>query len=143
VGTGASLSIPTRRPDLAPTTDVARCQPATASSEEAGMYAEAAVDGSRATIWAPDSSATTGSLTVDLGAQTQISGIGVQWTDTLPASSIIQTSLDGSTWTDAPPADSTGKLSNPVSARYVRVTLTVSGGADRTGIRELVVTKGT
>ena len=32
-----SASIPTRRPDLAPTDNLARCRPATASSEEAGQ----------------------------------------------------------------------------------------------------------
>ncbi len=52
--TGASVRVPTRRPDLAPTDDAARCKPAQASTEEPGMYAEAAVDGSAATIWAPD-----------------------------------------------------------------------------------------
>src|SRR2546423_1791282 len=118
VGAGSSLSIPTRRPDLTPTTNVARCKPATATSEESGMFAEAAVDGSKATIWAPARapapSATDGSLTVDLGARTKISGIVVQWTDTLPASSAVQTSLDGSTWTNGPPADSPGQFRNPV-----------------------------
>jgi len=141
VGAGSSLSIPTRRPDLTPTTNVARCKPATASSEESGMYAEAAVDGSRATVWAPDPIAGGGSLTVDLGAETQVSGIAVGWTDALPATSSIQTSLDGSTWTNAPPADSTGHFHKPVQARYVRVNMTVASGAARTGIREVVVTK--
>ncbi|HLM49299.1 MAG TPA: discoidin domain-containing protein [Solirubrobacteraceae bacterium] len=142
VSSGSALSIPTRRPDLAPTSNVARCRPATASSEEAGMYAEAAVDGSNATIWAPDQSGSGGNLAVDLGARTKISGIDVQWTDARPASSSIQVSLDGSNWTSAPPADANGQLRNPVNARYVRVTMTVAAGAERTGIRELVVTNG-
>ncbi len=141
IGANSSLSIPTRRPDLTPTTNVARCKPATTSSEESGMYAEAAVDGSKATIWAPAPSAGGGSLTVNLGARTKISGIAVQWTDALPASFSIQTSLDGSTWTNPPPADPTGRFRNPVQARYVRVNMTVASGADRTGIREVVVTK--
>jgi hypothetical protein len=38
------------------------------------------------------------------------------------------------------PADVSGKLHNPTDARYVRVTLT-GGGEERTGIRELVVTR--
>ena len=143
VGAGSSLSIPTRRPDLTPTTDVARCKPATASSEESGMYAEAAVDGSKATIWAPAPSAGGGSLTVDLLAPTKISGVAVQWTDNLPASSSIETSLDGTTWTKAPPADSTGQFRHAVQARYVRVSMTVASGAGRTGIREVVVTNST
>jgi trehalose/maltose hydrolase-like predicted phosphorylase len=135
-----SLTIPTRRPDLTPTNNLARCKSATASSEEAGMYAEAAVDGSKATIWAPDANEHGGNLTVDLGARTKISGIAVQWTDTQPSSSSIQTSPDGRTWTNAPPADATGQLRNPVQARYVRVNMTVASGADRTGIREVSVT---
>jgi hypothetical protein len=105
------------------------------------MYAEAAVDGSTATIWAPAPDADGDSLTVNVGARTKVSGIAVQWTDALPASSSIQTSLDGSTWTNAPPTDSTGSFRNPVQARYVRVNLTVADGASRTGIREVVVTK--
>jgi hypothetical protein len=137
---GGSVSIPTRRPDLVPTDDLARCKSATASSEEAGMYAEAGVDGSKATIWAPDPDAHGGNLTVDLGSRTKISGVAVQWTDAQPASSSLQTSQDGQTWTNAPPADATGKLHNPVRARYVRVNMTVASGADRTGIREVVVT---
>jgi trehalose/maltose hydrolase-like predicted phosphorylase len=136
----SSVTIPTRRPDLTPTNNVARCKSATASSEEAGMYAEAAVDGGKATIWAPDPNAQGGNLTVDLGQQTNVSGVSVQWTDTQPASSSIQTSLDGQTWTDAPSTDSTGRFPDPVRARYVRVNMTVATGADRTGIREVVVT---
>jgi trehalose/maltose hydrolase-like predicted phosphorylase len=138
VGSGSSLTIPTRRPDLTATTNLARCKPATATSEEAGMYAEAAVDGSAATIWAPADAAA--SLTADLGSATQISYVSVSWTDTKPASSSIETSADGTTWTPASP-DSTGKLSTPVKARYVRVNMTRASGAERTGIRELVVTR--
>ena len=138
VGSDSSLTIPTRRPDLTPTDNLARCKTATASSEEAGMYAEAAVDSSAATVWAPaDPSA---SLTVDLGSATNISNVSVSWTDTKPASSSIETSSDGSTWTPAT-ADSTGTLSEPVSARYVRVNMTRATDAKRTGIREVVVTK--
>jgi len=137
LGSGGSLSLPTRRPDLTRTDNLARCRPATATSEEAGMYAEAAVDGSEATIWAPDDA--TGSTTVDLGRRVKVKTVVVHWTDTLPASSSIATSLDGSTWTTAT-TDSSGKLRNPTNARYVRVTLTRSG-TDRTGVRELVVTE--
>jgi hypothetical protein len=104
------------------------------------MYAEAAVDGSKATIWAPDPNEHGGNLTVDLGGRIKISGIAVQWTDTQPSSSSIQTSPDGRTWTNAPPADAAGQLRNPVQARYVRVNMTAASGADRTGIREVSVT---
>jgi len=141
IGAGSSLSIPTRRPDLAPTADVARCKPATASSEESGMYPEAAVDGSKATIWAPAPAAGGGSLTVDLGARTKLSGATVQWTDTLPSSSKIETSLDASTWSAAPATNQTGQFSHPIQARYLRITMTSGSGAERTGIREVVALK--
>jgi trehalose/maltose hydrolase-like predicted phosphorylase len=134
-----SVSIPTRRPDLVPTDDLARCKSTTASSEEAGMYAEAAVDGSKATIWAPDPNAGGGNLTVDVGTATTVSSVAVQWTDAQPRTSSIQTSQDGQTWANAP-ADSTGRLRKPAQARYVRVNMTPAKGADRTGIREVVVT---
>jgi trehalose/maltose hydrolase-like predicted phosphorylase len=137
VASGSSLSIPTRRPDLTATTNVARCKPATASSEESGMYAEAADDGSDATLWAPDPAASSGSLTVDLGAPTKVAAISVEWTDTLPASSSVQVSLDGTTWTTVP----VGQLHEPVNARYVRVNLTRTSGAGRTGIREVTVNR--
>ena len=135
VGSGSPLSLPTRRPDLAPTTNLARCKPATATSEEAGMYAEAAVDGSHATIWAPADA--TGALTVDLRAKVDIGSILVRWTDALPASSRIQVSHDGAKWRDVSPA-ADGTVA-PVAARYVRVALTRASGAERTGIRELEV----
>jgi hypothetical protein len=104
------------------------------------MYAVAGVDGSLATIWAPGASASGGDFTVDLGSQTTVSGIAVTWTDAKPASSSISTSLDGTTWSPAPHADATGKLHDPVSARYVKVSLTKTSGAGRTGIEELTVT---
>jgi hypothetical protein len=127
----SSKSIPTRRPDLAPTTDAARCRPATATSEEAGMYAEAAVDGSDATIWAPaDASA---SLTVDLGSRVRLSDVSVAWTDVAPTSSRIETSVDGSKWSSK---------TQSTYARYVRVTLTRDTTAGRVGIREVVATAG-
>jgi trehalose/maltose hydrolase-like predicted phosphorylase len=135
VAAGASVSLPTRRPDLAPTDNAARCTTATATSEEAGMYAEAAVDGSDATIWAP--TGTTASLTDDLGARARVSAITVHWSDALPTSSRIETSPDGTTWSAVPALG----LRGPVSARYVRVTLTADANAGRTGIRELVVTR--
>ena len=116
---------------------MARCRPATADSEEPGSYAEAAVDGSRATAWAPD--AATAALTVDLGQRRNLKVISVGFTDAAPASSRVEVSLDGRTWTAAPPADASGRLKSAVRASYVRVTITRAGDA-RTGVEELVVT---
>jgi hypothetical protein len=106
------------------------------------MYPEAAVDGSTATIWAPDPAAGGGSLSVDLGARTKLTGATVQWTETLPSTSRIETSLDAKTWTAAPATDQTGRFAHPVQARYLRVTMTSAGGTDRTGIREVLALTG-
>ena len=59
------------------------------------MYAEAAVDGSAATMWAPDPTTTTASLTVDLGQATTIVRISPRWTDVPPSSYQVLVSLDG------------------------------------------------
>jgi trehalose/maltose hydrolase-like predicted phosphorylase len=130
----SSATIPTRRPDLTPTDDLARCRPATASSEEAGMYAEAAVDGSTATVWSPTTSPAT--LTVDLGKVTRVSSVVADWS-VKPAGARVLTSADGSTWTEAK-VGSTGKLQGPADARYVRVEATWSGTTNP-GLRELTV----
>jgi trehalose/maltose hydrolase-like predicted phosphorylase len=130
----SSATIPTRRPDLTPTDDLARCRPATASSEEAGMYAEAAVDGSTATVWSPTAGPAT--LTVDLGKVTRVSSVVADWS-VKPAGARVLTSADGSTWTEAK-VGSTGKLQGPVDARYVRVEATWSGTTNP-GLRELTV----
>jgi trehalose/maltose hydrolase-like predicted phosphorylase len=137
VSRGAPLSLKTRRPDLAPTDNVARCAPATASSEEPGLYAEAAVDGSEATVWVPD--AADGSLSVDLGRVIQVSRIAPRWTEATPIASRVVTSVDGSNWVEAPAADPSGRLAQSVLSRHVRIDLTQASGEDPTGIRELEV----
>ncbi|MDG4865386.1 glycosyl hydrolase family 65 protein, partial [Streptomyces sp. T-3] len=53
VGPSSPLTLKTRRPDLVPSENLARCRPAVATSEEPGLYAAAAVDGSPATLWRP------------------------------------------------------------------------------------------
>jgi hypothetical protein len=129
-----SATIPTRRPDLAATDDLARCRDATASSEEAGMYAEAAVDGSTATVWSPTTSPAT--LTVDLGKVARVSSVVADWA-AKPGGSRVLTSTDGTTFTPAK-VGSTGKLQGPVDARYVRLEATWSGSTAPV-LRELVV----
>jgi trehalose/maltose hydrolase-like predicted phosphorylase len=130
----SSATIPTRRPDLTATDNLARCHPATASSEEPGEYAEAAVDGSAATSWTP--TASPGSLIVDLGKVSRVSSVVTSWTVTKVARTIL-TSQDGTTFA-AVKVDSTGKLHGPVDARYVRVEVT-SSGTTHPGLRELEV----
>lgn len=133
---GAPLTVKTRRPDLLPTDNLARCQPAQASSEEPGLYAEAAVDGSHATAWALDEQA--GSLTIDLGRSERIAKIAVSWTTTLPATWQILTSLDALSWTAAT-LGADGTLAPAVDARYIRVELTRAAPTDRVGIREVAI----
>jgi trehalose/maltose hydrolase-like predicted phosphorylase len=82
VRAGAPLTIPTRRPDLAPTTNPLRCQAAKASSAHAGAPALAAVDGSPATDWAPTSLPAT--LTVPLHGAHRLDGATLRWGATWP-----------------------------------------------------------
>lgn len=105
-----TATLRTRRPDLAPTTDLARCRPATATSSEPGLYPEAAVDGSPATTWSP--SAERASLTVDLGRGAQVGSVEPTWTEQ-PASYTVEVSADGQGW-HAP---------DGTAVRFVRVTV--------------------
>ncbi|WP_399090760.1 discoidin domain-containing protein [Streptomyces sp. BBFR2] len=111
---GRPAVLTTRRPDLTPTDNVARCTPATATSEEPGMYAGAAVDGNTTTAWVPD--AADGTLTTDLGRVTTVGQITPHWNATRPVAYTVQVSRDGSHWTGTGYAGRT-------PARYVRVTV--------------------
>ncbi|MFJ9851593.1 discoidin domain-containing protein [Streptomyces sp. NPDC101150] len=137
VSRGLPAVLKTRRPDLAATSNAARCAPARATSEEPGLYAAAAVDGNGATAWTP--STPTATLTVDLGRTTTIGQITPHWTATRPKSYVAQVSRDGRHWTG------TG-YGGRTPARYVRIVLHAaksgSGNADASphpGIAELTV----
>ncbi|UQA95324.1 discoidin domain-containing protein [Streptomyces halobius] len=133
VSRGVPAVLKTRRPDLNPTTNAARCRPAGATSEEPGLYAAAAVDGNTTTAWVPD--AATGTLTVDLGRTRQVGQITPHWNATRPKSYVVQVSRDGKEWYG------TG-YGGRTPARYVRVT--VRGAADaktHPGITELTVAR--
>ncbi|WP_326672178.1 discoidin domain-containing protein [Streptomyces sp. NBC_01257] len=125
-----ALTLPTRRPDLTPTTDAARCRPATATSETPGLYAAAAVDGSTATAWSPDGAA--GTLTVELGRTAPVTGFAPEWTDVPPASHRLETSADGRNWQP---------YRAGAVAREVRVTVRSADAAAPAGVRELRVTQ--
>lgn len=121
----------TRRPDLDPTTNAARCTTATASSEQPGMYAGAALDGNTATAWVPDGAR--GELTADLARPVRVTKVTPTWNDTKPTAYSIDLSLDGRHWQRAVAGDA--RL-----ARYVRVT--VQGDAEakkHPGVAELTV----
>ncbi|MFF4605301.1 discoidin domain-containing protein [Streptomyces sp. NPDC001339] len=128
---GTPAVLKTRRPDLAATGNAARCTTATASTEETGMYAGAAVDGNTATAWVPNGPR--GTLTTDLGKPVRISKVTPTWTATKPARHTIELSLDGRHWQRVDP-DQT-RL-----ARYVRVTVQGDPEAKQhPGIAELTV----
>ncbi|GHG78729.1 discoidin domain-containing protein [Streptomyces griseocarneus] len=133
----APAVLETRRPDLTPTNNLARCTTVTASSEEPGLYADAAVDGNPATAWVPDGPK--GSLTTDLGKTARIAKVAPTWSGPEPVSYDVQLSADGRHWHAAPAGAAAGS-GTPEPARYVRVV--VRGDADaisRTGIAELTV----
>ncbi|MFG2225310.1 discoidin domain-containing protein [Streptomyces sp. NPDC048644] len=141
VSASMPVVLKTRRPDLTPTSNAARCTPAKATSEEPGMYAAAAVDGNTATAWVPD--AATGTLTVDLGRVLRVGQVTPHWNATAPKSYVVQVSRDGRHWTGTGYAGRT-------PARYVRVVVHGDGtpAADGTpkkhpGISELTVDKAT
>ncbi|MGW0787025.1 glycosyl hydrolase family 65 protein [Streptomyces sp. NPDC002911] len=121
-----TLTLPTRRPDLTPTSDAARCRPATATSEAPGLYAEAAVDGSPSTSWSPDGA--TGTLTVALREATRIASLTPRWTDIAPASHTLETSLDGRIWRPYEPG---------ATARQIRLTVRSTDAEKPTGVTEL------
>ncbi|MEV2250631.1 discoidin domain-containing protein [Streptomyces sp. NPDC050147] len=131
VSQGASAHIKTRRPDLEPTDNLARCRSAKASSEQPGQYADAALDGSTATAWVPDTARAT--LTADLGKVARITEITPRWTDVKPTKHTVLTSLDGRHWKTAEPGGG--------MARYVRVTFTSKDAKKPAGIQELTVNR--
>ncbi|WP_433761254.1 discoidin domain-containing protein [Nocardia sp. CA-135398] len=118
---GQPLTVTTRRPDLDHGENLARCTPVTASSEEPGRYAAAAVDGSLATGWTPEGTA--GTLTVDLGTDQPISNILPRWAERAP-SYTITASTDNHTWTPVTTDPATGTVQTALTARYLRLQIT-------------------
>ncbi|WP_405684838.1 discoidin domain-containing protein [Streptomyces sp. NBC_00057] len=123
-----TLALATRRPDLARTTDAARCRPVTATSEIPGLYAAAAVDGSPATSWSP--AGATGALTVDLGRAAPVTSIEPEWADVPPSSYRLETSSDGTHWQP---------YRAGAVARQVRLTVESEDAQKPAGVRELRV----
>ncbi|MFF3641415.1 discoidin domain-containing protein [Streptomyces sp. NPDC002564] len=131
VGKDSPAVLKTRRPDLTPTTNAARCTAATASSEQPGQYAGAALDGNTATAWVPEGPR--GHLTADLGRSVRVHEVTPVWTATEPVAHRVELSRDGRTWHRARPDEER-------PARYVRVTVRGEADAEKhPGIRELRV----
>ncbi|MEV0277318.1 discoidin domain-containing protein [Streptomyces sp. NPDC050610] len=129
VRAGAPAVLETRRPDLAPTGNAARCRTATASSEQPGQYAPAALDGNPATAWVPNGAA--GALTADLGRPVRLSAVTPRWTAVRPASYEIRTSPDGRHWSGVRRGTEAGAV------RYIKVTVRSSDAKKPAGIAEL------
>jgi trehalose/maltose hydrolase-like predicted phosphorylase len=139
---GNTLSVPTRRSDLQPTDNLARCRTITATSSAPGSPPEAAVDGSPATVW--DADAPAADLTVDLGAEIVIGKITVLRGGKEPFSYTVESSTDGMNFKQiaTTPAISSGTDSievRPVEARYVRLRCE-GGDTVRPSVAELSVT---
>jgi trehalose/maltose hydrolase-like predicted phosphorylase len=162
VAPGGTLTIPTRRPDLTRSSDLARCQPATASSAQPGADPLAAVDGSPATDWQPAQVAS--SFDVPLSREETISSATVDWgqqwppppgpnehpppgpVQTLRASSYdLVVSADGQHWTTV--ATVSGRTTGtqdvlkfaPVRARYAGLRITAATGNTPPMLEELTV----
>ncbi len=117
----SSLVLPTRRPDLKPTGNLARCHPVTASPATAEPP-EAAVDGLLASQWVGDDPSAT--VTVDLGTSRTVGSVRVDRNPvttfpappggdqghtrpTVSADAQVQVSADGTTWRTLGTADGT------------------------------------
>jgi hypothetical protein len=139
---GAALTIPTRRSDLLPTDNAARCRQITATSSLAGSPPVAAVDGSPATAWAAAEPRAT--LTVKLADPVVLAKITVVRgsRDSFPYT--VETSPDGVQWKTVAtaPAISNGVdefTASPVDARFLRLVFEGTGSAKPPSIAELIV----
>jgi hypothetical protein len=139
INLGASLAVSTRRPDLTPGQDLARCRPVVASTELPGYPALAAVDGATSTAW--HASTPTATLTVDLGSVFKLKEIIVH-SEHKTNGYTLSLSIDGKAWLPIATLKTRNSANvtthTNVSARYVRYTVTPGALAS---IRELVVRK--
>jgi trehalose/maltose hydrolase-like predicted phosphorylase len=140
VGSGGSVTIPTRTPDTTATDDLARCKPATANPTTAEPP-QAADDGTDTTTWLAENAGT--AVTVDLGSRIRLRTVSITRPPVLAIASStpggkavtgpthsagekVEISSDGSNWTTL------ATVANPQlrddfrapnqQVRYVRVT---------------------
>ena len=142
VAPGQSITIATRRPDLQPTNDLARCQQVTASSFVPGDDPIAAIDGSTATPW--EATGPQATLTVQLAQKTNIGSVTVTRGSSGSFSYSVETSTDGSNWhvVATAPATSAGTdqlTFAPTQAQFVRLDFPGGTGASAPDIDELSV----
>ncbi len=163
VSAGRALTLPTRRPDLAPSNDLVRCGTVTASSAQPGAPALAAVDGSPATDWEPASVDSTLTAPIARGRapiRTITLRWGQQWppapapnvppppgpvTVLRPASYSVLVSNNGETWRQvAAVSGQDGQALDTlhlgdVRARFVRIALTATSATSLPQLDELTV----
>jgi hypothetical protein len=163
VRSGHSLNVATRRPDLARTTDVVRCQDATATSSQLGAPPLAAVDGSGATDWQPQALPAT--LTVPLRRAPRFVRTAIlRWGEQFPlppgpnvapppspvtlaraSGYALQVSADGHRWRTVATVsgDATGNVDvlrfGRVKARFARVAIPAASGSQLPLLQELIL----
>jgi trehalose/maltose hydrolase-like predicted phosphorylase len=156
---GRSLMLTTRRPDLTPTADLARCEPAQASTFVPGADPVAADDGSRATDWQP--AAVPSSLTVRRAGQGPVDEVVIDWGLLYPTPPAIgppvllratdyevQVSSDGRTWMTVASVHGTSTGQEdvlhfaPVRAGFVRLRLNAASNNQPPMLDELQVLAG-
>ena len=163
IAPGQTLTIPTRRPDLARGTDVTRCGSATATSSQSGAPALAAVDGSPATDWQPLTLPATLTAPVSHGTRT-VSTVTLQWGQEWPESSVpdqtppigppvtlratqyvVAASADGRSWHTVARVDGTMAGTAdvlrfaPIETRYISVRIAASTDGQPPKLAELTV----
>jgi len=161
---GRPLALTTHRPDLVASSDLVRCNPATASSSQPGAPALAAVDGSSATDWEPASvhatlTARTAGLAIPI--RTVTLRWGRQWPPSQapnvppppspvvvlrPASYAVLISNNGHTWRRVAVVTGHGGRVldtlhlHGVRARFVRIKVTAPSATKLPLLQELTAT---
>jgi hypothetical protein len=139
---GAALILPTRRSDLLPTDDLARCREITATSSLPGSPPVAAVDGSPSTAWvAAEPKAT---LTVKLATPVKLEKIKVVRGSGDPFPYSVETSSDGIAWKTIATAPATSNGTDeftvpPIQARFLRLDFKGIGDAKPPSVGQLIV----
>jgi len=144
VTSSTPLTMATRRPDLTPTADLARCTTVTASSADPSFPVLGAVDGDAATAW--DALARQAWLETDLGSLHTIDRVTVAWGASRATAYTISVSADGRVWrrvaglADPGATSPTDSATFPaLTARYVRVDITSTNGGHGAQVDELGV----